>query len=259
MIRTRWHFNSRATRVGRVIPNPPNQEFRPLARRVKDHAPYRQSAFTLIELMVVIGLIILLVSGLSLALGDTAGNALSSAQNLIGSLVGSARAQAALNQTEARLIIYAARPPSGDADKYLRLLQVFIANTPGSASTTWQPVGSPVYLPRGVYVVPGATAGLLATGIVWPTNPAPVSKTLGTATAPTTVAGAPFTGATTTFYLEFQPDGSIKPASAPYTQIAVATAALTNNLPAFNNPGAVRGVIIRPNGAVTFVNDATSF
>src|SRR4051812_27827279 len=76
-------------------------------------------AFTLIELMVVIGLIILLVSGLSLSLGDTAGNSLGSAQTMIGSLVGSARAQAALNQTEARLIVYAACTPTGDTEKYL--------------------------------------------------------------------------------------------------------------------------------------------
>ena len=209
--------------------------------------------------MIVIGLIILLVSGLSLSLGDTAGNSLSSAQNLVATVVGAARAQAAVNQTEARVVVYATRPPSGDADKYLRLLQVFVANPEGS--NTWQPVGSPVYLPRGVYVVPTATAGLLSTGVVWPSNPQPVSKTLGTFALTVQPTGTAFAGALTVFYLEFEPDGSIKspPAVAPYTQLAVATATVTNNLPTFNNPGAVRGVIIRPNGAVTYVNDAASF
>ncbi len=226
-------------------------------RRVKDHAPSLPAAFTLIELMVVIGLIILLVSGLSLSLGNTAGNSLASAQNMVASLVGTARAQAAVNQTQARVVIYAARPPSGDADKYLRLLQVFVANPEGSR--TWQAVGSPVYLPRGVYVVPQATAGLVAAGVVWPSNPQPVSKLLGTDGSPTQVTGTAFFGASTVFYMEFQPDGSIKPVSAPYTQLAVSTATLVNNLPAFNNPGAVRGVIIRPSGAMTFVNDPSSF
>ncbi len=207
--------------------------------------------------MIVIGLIIVLVSGLSLSLGDSSGNSLGTAQNLVASLVGTARAQAAVNQTEARVVIYATRPPSGDPDKYLRLLQVFVANPEGSQ--TWQPVGSPVYLPRGVYVVPTATAGLLASGVIWLANPQPVSKTIGAFTMSTQPTGTVFAGAPSCFYVEFEPDGSIKPASTPYTQIAVATATLTNNLPAFNNSGAVRGVIIRPSGAVTFVNDATSF
>ena len=215
--------------------------------------------FTLIELMIVIGLIIVLVGGLSLSLGDTAGNSLGSAQNLVASLVGTARAQAAVNQTEARVVIYAARPPSGDSEKYLRLLQVFYNNTPGAARPTWAPVGNAVYLPRGVYVVPTLTAGLVATGVVWPTNPQPVSKTLGTDVSPSQLAGTPFFGATSVFYIEFQADGSIKPVSAPYTQLAVATGTVANNLPAFNNPGAVRGIIIRPSGAVSFVNDASSF
>jgi type II secretory pathway pseudopilin PulG len=217
-----------------------------------------EGGFTMIELMIVIGLIIVLVAGLSLSLGDTAGNSLSSAQNQLASLVGSARAQAAVNQTEARLYLYATRPPGGDSEKYLRLLQVFVANPEGQ-TTTWQAVGNPVYLPRGVYVVPTATAGLLSTGVSWPSNPQPVSKTLGTAGNPSPVTGTAFFGSTQNFYVEFEPDGSIKPASSPYTQLAVATATLSNSLPAFNNAGAVRGVIIRPNGAISFVNDASSF
>lgn len=236
----------------------PEVASRVVAASIKARFRHRHlSGFTLIELMIVIGLIILLVSGLSLSLGDTAGNSLASAQNMVSSLVSTARAQAAVNQTEARVVIYATRPPSGDADKYLRLLQVFVAAPEGSK--TWQAVGSPMYLPRGVYLVPQATAGLLAAGVVWPSNPQPVSKTLGTDVSPTQVTGTAFFGASTVFYVEFEPDGSIKPVSTPYTQLAVATATLSNNLPSFNNPGAIRGVIIRPSGAVSFVNDATSF
>lgn len=216
-----------------------------------------EGGFTLIELMVVIGLIVFMVGAFSLSLGDTAGNALSSAQNTVAGLVGTARAQAAVNQTEARVVIYAVRPPSGDPEKYLRLLQVFVANPSGSR--TWAAVGAPVYLPRGVYVVPTTTTGLLATGVVWPSNPQPVSKPLGTDIAPTQAVGNPFSGANTVFYVEFQADGSVRPAATPYTQIALATATVTNNLPAFNNAGAVRGVLIRPTGAVTYVNDAVSF
>ena len=218
----------------------------------------RDGAFTLIEMVSVVGLIVFLLAGFGFALRDNAGSALTSAQNTLGSLVGQARAQAAVNQTEARLLVYAVRPPSGDVEKYLRLLQVFIASPQGSS--TWVPVGSPVYLPRGTYFVPTTTTGLLASGVAWPTNPAPVSTPIGTGTNPGQPTGTAFNGAGTVFYVEFKADGSLNPAANPYIKLAVTTGALgTNNLPAFNNAAAVRGILIRPNGAVSYVNEATGF
>jgi prepilin-type N-terminal cleavage/methylation domain-containing protein len=220
-----------------------------------------EAGFTLIELMAVVGLIAFLVGVLSLSLGDTGGNSLASAQKVIGSLVGSARAQAAVNQTEVRVLVYGTRPPSGDPDKYLRVLQVF-RNEP-FGTTTWVAVGSPTYLPRGVYLVPTSITGLLASGVTWPTNPAPLSTlnsgfSLNTTSAP---VGTVFNGATL-LWLGFNPDGSISGTVnvQPYAKLVVATGALSSSsLPAFNNAGAVRGVLIRPSGAVTFVNDAASF
>lgn len=221
----------------------------------------RRSAggFTLIEMMIVIGLIIILIGGFGFALRDTAGSALTRAQNTLGALVGQARAQAALNQTEARLVIYATRPPGGDNSKYLRLLQVFVATTQGSTNS-WVPVGSPTYLPSGVYLVPTATNGLLASGVSWLTNPPPISTPLGTAGNPNQPNGTAFFGASTVFYIEFKADGSFVPAANPFTKLVVTTGALgTNNLPAFNNPNAVRGIRIRSNGAISYVNEATGF
>ena len=218
----------------------------------------RHGGFTLIEIMSVIGLIVILIGAFGFALRDNAGSSLTSAQNTLGALVGQTRAQAAVHQTEARLLVYAVRPPTGDPEKYLRLLQVFIASPQGS--TTWVPVGSPVYLPRGTYFVPTATTGLLAAGVTWPTNPAPVSSPIGTDSNPNQPAGTAFNGATTVFFVEFKADGSLTPAANPYIKLAVTTGGLgTNNLPAFNNPFAVRGVLIRPNGAVSYVNEANGF
>ncbi len=210
--------------------------------------------------MIVMGLIILLVSGLSLSLRDTAGSSLSSAQNLVASLVGTARAQAAIKQTQARIAIYGMPPPGGDPEKYLRLLQVFTLN---QTTGRWEAVDAPVYLPRGIYVVPNVppSGANVASGVVWLTNPSPVS-TSSTGTVGSQPTGTAFGGAPQILYFEFGPEGTILPATLPYNKLVVATAALSstnNNRPAFTNSGAVRGVIIRPNGAVTYVNDATSF
>ena len=98
-------------------------------------------AFTLIELLVVIGMIILLVGGGALALSGRGGEgvALSNAQSLVAGLVGSTRAQAALHQTNARLIVYAQVPPgvAADAAKYLRAFQVVRQETLPSGTTVW--------------------------------------------------------------------------------------------------------------------------
>lgn len=222
----------------------------------KNTAPRRDRAFTLLELLVVVGLMVLLSAGIGFSLGDSGGNSLASAQKTLAGLVGTARAQAAVHQTEARLLIYASRPPSGDAEKFLRLLQVFRAEPAGSGN--WVPVGSPVYLPRGIFLVPPSTAGLLAGGIVWPSDPAPVS-TVDTDTAPGE-PGSAFNGASVVYYLEFAPDGTLTPSTGrPRVALALATAATVNGLPQFNNPGAVRGLLLRTSGAIGFANDAAGF
>jgi type II secretory pathway pseudopilin PulG len=213
----------------------------------------------LLELLVVVGLIALLAAGFGIALGDTGGNALASAQSTLATLAGSARAQAAVHQTEAVLAIYGTRPPTGDPDKYLRLLQVFRNSTPGAARPTWVATGSPAMLPRGVYVVPPSTAGLLASGVTWPSNP-PLVSTLRGPIALTQPAGTPFGTGATAFVVEFAADGTIAQIGAlPHARLVVATAARANNLPQFNNNGAVRGLILRPTGALTFVNQAIGF
>jgi prepilin-type N-terminal cleavage/methylation domain-containing protein len=230
-----------------------------LAGRVSINRIRTARAFTLLELLVVVGLIALLAAGFGIALGDTGGNALASAQTTVATMVGSARAQAAVHQTEAVLAIYGTRPPTGDPEKYLRLLQVFRNSTPGAARPTWVAAGSPATLPRGVYVVPPSTAGLLASGVTWPSNPPRVS-TLRGPIALAQPAGTPFGTGATAFVVEFAADGTIAQIGAlPHSRLVVATAARVNNLPQFNNNAAARGLILRPSGAVTFVNQAIGF
>lgn len=206
-----------------------------------------------------VGLIALLAGGFGLALGDSGGNSLATAQTTLATMVGSARAQAAVHQTETILAIYGTRPPGGDPDKFLRLIQVFRNNRPGVTPAQWVPAGSPVSLPRGVYVVPTSTAGLLAAGVVWPSNP-PLTSTLRGPIGLAQPAGTPFGTGATAFVVDFSPDGTIaQVGNLPHARLVVGTAALTNNLPQFNNNAAVRGVILRPSGAVSFVNQAIGF
>jgi prepilin-type N-terminal cleavage/methylation domain-containing protein len=224
-----------------------------------DPLALRRRAFSLVELLVVIGIIALIAGGFGLALNDSGGNALASGQTTLAALVNTARAQAAVNQTNARVLIYGARPPAGDAEKFLRLLQVVREILP-IGSNRWEPVGPPVSLPQGVYLVPTSTSGLLAAGVVWPTSPV-LTSTLSGPVGHGQPQTAPM-GNNAAYYLQFGPDGTV--VSPPlvgtaYWRLTVSTAALASNVPAFNNSGAVRGVLIRPSGSVTFVNEATSF
>ena len=240
-----------------------------LARRAPASA--RTRAFTLLELLIVVGLIGVLAGGVSLALGDSSGRSLATAQQQLASLVGQARANAAIGQTETRLLFYGNPPPVGDATRFLRQVQLVRAVTPGSATTTWEPIGPALTLPRGIYLVPPTTAGFIAAGVVWPTNPAPRS-TLNTRINYTLVTRASDTAPSipiipafgSAYWIQFRPNGSLEApdlAGQPYPKLAIATATLSaTNSPLFNNPGAVRGLIIRPaTGAVTYVNEAASF
>lgn len=216
-------------------------------------------AFSLIELMVVVSIIGFTALGFALALKDTGGSSLASGQTLLSTMVSTARSQAALHQTEARLLIYGTRPPGGDPEKFLRLMQVVRAEPAGS--NTWVPASGAVSLPRGIYVVPTAVTGLLAGGVVWQSSNPTLLSTLGAPFNPAQPTGTPFATPATAFYLQFSADGTVQQVGTqPYARLLVATGALSAaNLPQFNNAAAVRGLVIRPSGAVTFVNNATSF
>lgn len=210
--------------------------------------------------MVVVSIIAFTALGFALALKDSGGSSLASGQTLLSTMVSTARAQAALHQTEARLLVYGTRPPGGDPEKFLRLMQVVRAEPAGQTST-WVSASSAVSLPRGIYVVPPNTAGLLAAGVPWPSSNPTLLSTLGGPFNPAQQTGTPFATPATAFFVEFRADGTCtQVGTQPFARLLVATAALsTANLPQFNNSAAVRGLVIRPSGAVTFVNDANSF
>jgi type II secretory pathway pseudopilin PulG len=234
------------------------------------------AAFTLVELLVVIGVIVILVGGLAIALAGRGGEgaALTNAQSLVAGMVGATRAQAALHQTNARLIIYAQMPSgaTGDSSKYLRSLQVVRQETLANGNTVWVAAGDPVTLPAPICVVPPAPVPTnhLNTGVAWNNNVAtgPVS-TLATEAGfsyrgQTTATANQFFGAQNQsgriHYIQFGPDGTVMlPATNP-AKIAVTTAVLAPNaLPRFTNANTVRGLFVRKTGATSMVNTATGF
>lgn len=224
----------------------------------KKAARLRQ-AFTLVELLIVIGLIALLLGAVGLSLSGPGVTTLATAQNTLAGLVATARAQAAVKQKDTLVLIYGTRPPIGDVEKYLRYIRIVIApdSSPTTSTTIWEPIGSPVLLPNGVCVVPPSTTGLLASGVIWPTNPAPVSAFNNPIASKKIILNEPANNAADTYFeLKITPDGVVTPVAA---KLAVATTTVSNGLPQFTNAGAVRGLAFRASGAVTRVNEPGSF
>lgn len=225
--------------------------------------------FTLVELLTVVGLIIVFVAGVGLAIAGRGGEgaALRNAQSILAGLVGTARAQAALHQTRARLVVYAQMPPQGDAAKYLRTL-IVLREDP-SDSGRYVATGDPVTLPAPICVVPPAPVPTnhLRTGVTWNNNAA-----TGPVSTFTVLTGFSYRGQTSAttgqffgqqgtsgrvLYLEFQPDGTL---ASNMTKIALTTAILGGNiLPQFDNANTVRGLFVRKSGAVSLVHEATGF
>jgi type II secretory pathway pseudopilin PulG len=239
-------------------------------------AASRRAAFSLIELLVVMGVIVLLLGGVGFALAGRGGEgvALANAQSLVSGLIGATRAQAALHQTDARLVIYAQMPPGAtvDATKYLRTLQVVRQETLANGRNVWVAAGDPVTLPAPICVVPPAPVPTthLRSGVTWNNNVAtgPVSTLMAEAgfsyRGQSTATAQQFFGAQNqsgrVLFLQFSPDGSITIPTTSPIKIALSTAILASNaLPQFNNASGVRGLFIRRTGAISLVDDATGF
>jgi len=112
-----------------------------------------RAAFTLVELLVVIGLIVLLAGGIGVALsGGNKSTALQSAQGSLASALSMARAQAALTGYDAAVAVNTGAT-STNSDRYLRYYVVIVKDSTGA----WNTTGEGEYLPSGVYFVPKVT------------------------------------------------------------------------------------------------------
>ncbi|HWA10921.1 MAG TPA: prepilin-type N-terminal cleavage/methylation domain-containing protein [Opitutaceae bacterium] len=214
----------------------------------------RNSGFTLIELVAVIGLVVLLAGGVGLAFERGAGRgvALQSAQAEMAALLQAARSRAVLRQAPVRLFVAAEPPPGGDSARYLRGLR--IAGEEPVGSGRWVSTTEPVSLPRETFVVPPVVAAnLLAPGATWPTGAgAPLSTLLG----PTEVLVDGVSEKS--LYLEFEADGDVDSSTS---QIALITGVQPSPQlsPVFNDPAGARGIRLRRSGSIGLINAAGDF
>lgn len=220
------------------------------------HAP-RHSAFTLVELLVVLGIMALMAGGLGLALQDgSPAVALESAQGTVASLVTAARGQAALSQRRTRLVVNA--DPADE--RFLRGILVAVESAPNSGQ--WRVAADGALLPRGIYVVPGS-AGLAGTvfnagaGTAggWPDG----RRSSLVMVPPESILPAPGNG--TGIYLGMTSllTGQGTTDSSGGGKLVLAAARLTSGGVNFEHPERVRGIVLSSYGVAILINDGPGF
>lgn len=216
-----------------------------------------QRGFTLIELLVVIGLIAVLAGGIGLSIGGgDKSNGIKSAQNIISSLLSGARGQAALSQSDAAIVVNVTTTD----DNFLRELRIVKKN----ADNKWIVSGNPVFLDKGVYVVPALTAGLPTTNVSFDTANGSWTGLHSTAYDTTSDIGPLYfddaglnqiSNSKYRILNTFKSLGTTSPGN-----IVLSTADLTGpNQLKFDNPNNIRGIKISNYGVATLVNEAEGF
>jgi prepilin-type N-terminal cleavage/methylation domain-containing protein len=116
-----------------------------------DHS---KRAFTLVELLVVISII--LIASSIIFIGGTGGDGakLSSSQRIVSGIAQGARGQAILKNADTRLIIYSEDNTTGDEEKWLRYFGIVYWGTDSDDIEGWLAATQGTYLPEGIYFNP---------------------------------------------------------------------------------------------------------
>jgi len=203
------------------------------------------AGFTLVEMLVVIGLIAFLAASLGLALRSPGqGMALQAGQATVATLCAAARARATVTGRDARLVISA---DPADADGRCRYLQI-VQEDPVNPDR-WLAEGAGFWLPPGIYVVP-PRADAVPGNAAWPE--ARCSTALSTSAQALTING----GAAGLFYtVLFTARGTTRGGSLVLT-VGRRDAGTTGPVLTFGHPDQVRGVLLRASGALTLLGEA---
>jgi prepilin-type N-terminal cleavage/methylation domain-containing protein len=213
-----------------------------LGRRTGDPAV---AGFSLIELLVVIGLIAFLAGSLGLALRRPGGGvALQAGQATLAAVCRAARVRAASTGDEVRLVV--AVDPT-DAAGRLRYLQV-VHEDPANPDH-WLAEGAGIWLPPGVYVVP-PRADAVPGDATWP------ETHCSTALTPTAQALIINGAAASLFYsVSFTARGTTRGGTVLVTGGSMDAVADISSL-RFGHPDDVRGVRLRASGALSLLAGA---
>lgn len=126
----------------------------------------RKQAFTLVELLVVISIILVASSIIFVSGNSGEGAKLSSAQRIVSGIAQGARGQAILNNATTRLIIYADQATNTEDDKKLRFIGI-IHEDPDN-NNQWLAATQGTYLPEGIYFDPAGAGSAGANP--WPAS-----------------------------------------------------------------------------------------
>lgn len=216
--------------------------------RFQPPAVRRDGAFSLVELLVVVGMMVLFLGGIGFALRDNGPNlAVQNAQGILASAVSAARAEAQAASARTRLVVDA-NPAS---DTFLRSLRIVVET---STENTWRYAGAEIVLPRGAYVVPPSaitgTALQPAAGGSWPgtrlsgLTADSLALEEGTTLGPVQRLNCDFSGR------------GLPSVAGVKLLVAGATRRDATTL-VFDNPQLIRGIALSDYGAPLLLNNAT--
>lgn len=216
---------------------------------------FREAGFTILELLIVLGLVAALTFVISVTLtGGRKAVALEAGQASLVQLVTSARTRALAANTTVRLLIR----NRVSAQDYRRMI-VIVQDVSG----TWQAVDS-VVLPENIYVLPYRTripAGMYPVASEW--RNAANTEVLGSSALNGSLVDFAFDAGTESWeYFGFTANGTVQPSQGSLIVAVgrpVSPTATSDSPVVMTDPSAARGVQISTYGLPRLINDRTGF